>query len=600
MFDFFRRKGPKADPPADPPPAPAPGDAGAGAGGARPPAPGPPRKQGFFGSLFGRRPKEGADQAAGDAAAAAEGSGEAEDAAALGFEEALGEDAGFLIPAPRRTAEGDEGLAPLPADEKEACEAAEAEEQGEAFLADDESDEEREALEDARRAEAEARGAETQAAAEREDRARTEAGRAREAEARARAEAEAARETEARARAATEAAQAAEREARRAAEAAQEAEARAAAESARAARAKAEAEAREKAEAEARERAEAEAGAEEEVGGDRPSPARKGWFARLKSRLSSTRDVIAGRIETVIGSRRAIDDEVLEELEEILYTADLGPSTTAALLTKVKARVAKNELADAEALKTALRDALVALMDVPQADLVPERPPRVLLVVGVNGVGKTTTIAKLARTFTERGQKVMLAAGDTFRAAAVEQLGVWAERLGCGFVSQPTGADAASVVFDALSSAKAKGSDVVIIDTAGRLHTKANLMDELKKIKRVAAKAVPGAPHETILILDAHTGRNAAQQAKIFHSEIGVDSLIVTKLDGTSKGGMVVSVIHEHKIPVIFIGIGEGYEDLRPFDPEAYANALMGMDLPEGDAGREGAGGPPGAREGGA
>ncbi|MDR1037486.1 MAG: signal recognition particle-docking protein FtsY [Deltaproteobacteria bacterium] len=417
-----------------------------------------------------------------------------------------------------------------------------------------------------------------------------------EAEARAKAEEEARlwAEEEARAKAEEEARLRAEAEAK--AKAAEEArlraEAEAKAKAAEEARAKAEEEARlsAEAEAEARVRAEeeeraaeeAEAIAEEEARAAEPE--KKGWFSRLKSRLAKTRDAIAGRIEDVVKGKRAIDQDVLDELEEILYSADLGPATTTDLLDKVKRKVARNELADADALKVALRDSVLELMDVPQADLVPETPPRVILVVGVNGVGKTTTIAKLARTFTESGQSVLLAAGDTFRAAAVEQLGVWAKRLGCDFVSQPTKSDAAAVVFDALNAAKARGTDVVIIDTAGRLHTKANLMEELKKIKRVAAKAVPGAPHETILVLDAHTGRNAASQAETFHAEIGVDSLIVTKLDGTSKGGMVVSVIHEHKIPVIFIGIGESYEDLRPFDPVAYADALMGMERQEEDS----------------
>ncbi|MDR1313202.1 MAG: signal recognition particle-docking protein FtsY, partial [Deltaproteobacteria bacterium] len=403
-------------------------------------------------------------------------------------------------------------------------------------------------------------------------------------EAKAEAEAEAKAKAEAEEVARTQAEAVAKAKAEEVARAEAEAEAKAKAEAEEEAKAEAEEEAKAEAEAEAK------AKAEEEANAEAAEPEKKGWFARLKNKLSKTRDAIAGRIENVVKGKRVIDEEVLEELEEILYTADLGPETASELLAQVKGKVDRNELGDADALKTALRDALVRLMDVPQEDLVPENPPRVILVVGVNGVGKTTTIAKLARTFTETGQSVLLAAGDTFRAAAVEQLGIWAKRLNCGFVSQPTGSDAAAVVFDALNAAKARGTDVVIIDTAGRLHTKANLMEELKKIKRVASKALPGAPHETILVLDAHTGRNAAQQAKTFHSEIGVDSLIVTKLDGTSKGGMVVSVIHEHKIPVIFIGIGESYEDLRPFDPGAYADALMGMDREEGDEGAEGPG----------
>ncbi|MDR2340202.1 MAG: signal recognition particle-docking protein FtsY, partial [Deltaproteobacteria bacterium] len=302
------------------------------------------------------------------------------------------------------------------------------------------------------------------------------------------------------------------------------------------------------------------------------------WFRRLKDRLSSTRERIAGRIDKVLASTRSIDENTLEELEEILFTSDLGVPTTMKLLEKVKTKVQRKELKDVVALKVALRDSLEDMLDVPPKDLIPDNPPRVILVVGVNGVGKTTTIAKLARTFQERGQKVLLAAGDTFRAAAVDQLRIWANRLGTDFVAQATGADPAAVVFDALSAAKARKIDVVLIDTAGRLHTKVNLMEELKKIKKVAGKAVPGAPHETILILDANTGQNASRQAQTFNEAIGVDDIIVTKLDGTSKGGVVVSISYELKLPVIFIGIGESYGDLKPFDKTDYANAILGMD----------------------
>ncbi|MDR2352061.1 MAG: signal recognition particle-docking protein FtsY [Deltaproteobacteria bacterium] len=304
----------------------------------------------------------------------------------------------------------------------------------------------------------------------------------------------------------------------------------------------------------------------------------KGFFGRLKEKLFKTREIIADRVDQIIAKTRSIDNQVLEELEEILYTSDLGVKTTTTILAKIKNRVARKELKDSVALKISLRDTIVEMMNVKEKDLVPENPPRVILVVGVNGVGKTTTIAKLARTFSDHGQKVLLAAGDTFRAAAVDQLKIWAGRIGADFVAQPTGSDAAAVVFDAITAAKARGVDVVLIDTAGRLHTKSNLMDELKKIKRVANKALPGCPHETILILDANTGQNALRQAQTFNEAIGVDSLIVTKLDGTSKGGIVPTITHELKIPVIFIGIGEKHEDLKPFDSRAYANAIMGID----------------------
>ncbi|MDR1079737.1 MAG: signal recognition particle-docking protein FtsY [Deltaproteobacteria bacterium] len=680
MFDFFRRKGPKA------PPEPRPEDG-------TPPAPSPetpssqtdadgPKRRGFLSKLFGRKPKEdpvaqeaqetGAPSGPADARAVHDGAAPEGAGAAAGTEaapetwepygvlteagaEADARAAAALAEEEARARAEAEARARAEAEEErrledEASRAAEAKAEADArtaaALAEEEAraraeaearakaeaEEERRLADEARRAaeakaeayalakaEAEARAkeeADVRARAEKEARARAEA------EARAKAEAEEERRLADEARRAAEAKAEEERrladEARRAAEAKAEADARTAAALAEEeSRARAEAEAgakadeelrlsdearrdeERKAEADARAGAEAEAAAgspeeerlrteaEERAGAGEvdgaAEPEKKGWFSRLRSRLAKTRDVIAGRIEDVVKGKRAIDQEVLDDLEEILYSADLGPATAEELLEKVKARVARKELADAEALKSALRDAVLELMDVPQADLVPETGPRVILVVGVNGVGKTTTIAKLARTFIATGQTVLLAAGDTFRAAAVEQLGIWAERLGCGFVSQPKGSDAAAVVFDALNAAKARDTDVVIIDTAGRLHTKANLMEELKKIKRVAGKAVPGAPHETILVLDAHTGRNADSQARTFHSEIGVDSIIVTKLDGTSKGGMVVSVIHEHRIPVIFIGIGESYEDLRPFDPEAYADALMGIDREEAD-----------------
>jgi fused signal recognition particle receptor len=306
------------------------------------------------------------------------------------------------------------------------------------------------------------------------------------------------------------------------------------------------------------------------------APERKvGWFGRLKQKLASTRDKLAGRLETVLSATRTIDDDVLDELEEILITSDLGVKTSTDILSKIRGQVARKELNDVEALKASIRTR-ISEMVMAQAMPPVDAKPFVTLVVGVNGVGKTTTIAKLARIHQNEGRKVILAAGDTFRAAAVEQLSIWAQRLGVPIISQPTGADASAVVFDALTAAKARGADVVLIDTAGRLHTKTNLMDELKKIRRVAAKAIDGAPHETILVLDANTGQNAASQAKIFNESIGVDSLIVTKLDGTSKGGVIVSIINEERLPIKYIGIGETFEDLRPFEPEAFVEAIMG------------------------
>lgn len=321
--------------------------------------------------------------------------------------------------------------------------------------------------------------------------------------------------------------------------------------------------------------ADGEAG-ETETDGDEddPAEAKKGLFARFRDRLSSTRNRIAGRIETLLSSVRTIDDDVLDELEELLITSDMGARTTGDLLFKIRGQVASRELSDVEAFKAALKNRIREMVDLPRPKP-PKAKPLVLMVVGINGVGKTTTIAKLTKRFIDEGQKVLLAAGDTFRSAAVDQLAIWAERLGADIVSQPTGADAAAVVFDALNAAKARQADVVVIDTAGRLHTKINLMDELKKIKRVAGKALPGAPHHTILVLDGNTGQNALSQAKTFHEAIGVDSIIITKLDGTAKGGVIVSISNELKIPIAFVGLGESFDDLQPFDADAFTEAIV-------------------------
>ena len=301
---------------------------------------------------------------------------------------------------------------------------------------------------------------------------------------------------------------------------------------------------------------------------------RRGLIRRFKESLSATRNQLAGRIETLLSSVRAIDDDLLDELEELLITSDLGTKTTTDLLYKIRGQVASKELTDGQALKEALKKRIQEMVELPWPPR-PEVKPLVFMVVGINGVGKTTTIAKLTRRIQSQGEKVLLAAGDTFRSAAVDQLTIWAERLGADIVSQPTGADASAVVFDALTAAQARGSDVVIIDTAGRLHTKVNLMDELKKIKRVAGKALPGAPHHTILVLDGNTGQNALRQAQTFHEAVGVDSIIVTKLDGTAKGGVIVSISNELKIPITYIGLGESFEDLKPFNAKAFTEAIL-------------------------
>jgi fused signal recognition particle receptor len=299
-----------------------------------------------------------------------------------------------------------------------------------------------------------------------------------------------------------------------------------------------------------------------------------GCLAAYSKRLGKTRSKIGGSIERLTLGKK-IDDELLDELEEVLITADLGMTTTIKLIDGLRGKVKRKELDDAEALKKALKDGVVeALSHAPEP---PGRDnhPHVVLVVGVNGVGKTTSIGKLAHHFSSQGKKVMLAAGDTFRAAAAEQLGIWAERTGSAFVRQKEGADPSGVAYGAVESALSKEVDLVLIDTAGRLHTKVNLMDELKKIHRVVGKKLPGAPHEVLLVLDATTGQNALNQAKLFNEAVPLTGVVLTKLDGTAKGGIVVAITHELKLPVCFIGLGEGVDDLRPFDADQFAEALF-------------------------
>lgn len=302
---------------------------------------------------------------------------------------------------------------------------------------------------------------------------------------------------------------------------------------------------------------------------------RRKRFRRLRERLHRTREALSGRLERLLKGRKVVDAELLEELEELLITADLGVETSLFLIQALQDKLRRRELADVERLKAALQAEMVALLTGSvQTDR--SASPWVVLLVGVNGVGKTTTIAKLAHRDRHRGLTPLLVAADTFRAAAVEQLEIWGERVGAGVVKQKTGADPAAVVFDGLAAALARGADTVYVDTAGRLHTKVNLMEELKKIHRTAAKKIPGAPHEVLLILDATTGQNALNQARLFHEAVGVTGLILTKMDGTAKGGVALAVVHETGIPLKYIGVGEAMEDLRPFDAEAFVEAILG------------------------
>jgi fused signal recognition particle receptor len=307
---------------------------------------------------------------------------------------------------------------------------------------------------------------------------------------------------------------------------------------------------------------------------------RPGLLQRFKTGLKRTRAQLGGGLSALFLGRKAIDADLLDELETLLITADVGVDATRRIIGDLTARTKRRELADAEALSRSLREELVAILRAAQAPVREPAPgrPQAILMVGVNGAGKTTTIGKLARRLQDEGQRVMLAAGDTFRAAAVEQLQAWGERNGVPVVAQQPGADAASVIYDALDAATARGVDVLIADTAGRLHTKSNLMDELAKVVRVMRKIDPDAPHEVLLVVDATTGQNALNQAVQFHQAVGVTGIVLTKLDGTAKGGIVFAIAERLRLPIRFVGVGETIEDLRPFDAEAFVDALFAAD----------------------
>ncbi len=308
------------------------------------------------------------------------------------------------------------------------------------------------------------------------------------------------------------------------------------------------------------------------------APSQRDWFERLRAGLSLSRGGLWGRVESLWQSRKQIDEDLFRQLEETLIGADVGMRVTQRLLDSIRDRADRNELADGEVLRRLLVEEASKILegkDLPLASS-PETGPLVFMVIGVNGAGKTTTIGKLAARYIREGKKVVVAAGDTFRAAAIEQLEVWAERAGAGLIRQQEGSDPAAVIHDAVKAAVARKADVLIADTAGRLHTKAPLMEELKKVRRVMEKALPGAPHETLLVLDANTGQNAVHQARLFHEAVGVTGLVMTKLDGTAKGGVVLQICDELALPVKLIGIGEKVDDLRDFDSEDFVRALFG------------------------
>jgi fused signal recognition particle receptor len=302
--------------------------------------------------------------------------------------------------------------------------------------------------------------------------------------------------------------------------------------------------------------------------------AQKGLFGRLRKGLHKTRELLTTDIDDLFLGKKELDESLLDELEERLITADLGVQTTMALIDRISNR--GREISGPAELRNAIREEMLTMIsDVQTPPPAETAKPRVVLVLGVNGVGKTTTIGKLAARAAGEGRKVLIAAADTFRAAAVEQLEIWARRAGAEFVRHKEGADPAAVAFDGIDAALARGVDLVLIDTAGRLHTKVNLMEELKKIKRSIAKKLPEAPHETLLVLDATTGQNALSQAKLFQEEIGVTGLVMTKLDGTAKGGVVVAVCSAMKVPLRYIGVGEQIDDLQIFEPRRFLEAIL-------------------------
>jgi fused signal recognition particle receptor len=307
------------------------------------------------------------------------------------------------------------------------------------------------------------------------------------------------------------------------------------------------------------------------------APSEGGVFSRLKNVLTRTRTSLTEGVASLVLGKKQIDAEVLEELETQLLLADVGVDATQTIIKDLTARVQRKQLADADALFAALREDMTAILAPCAVPLTVDaaRAPFVILMVGVNGVGKTTTIGKLARRFQQQGLKVMLAAGDTFRAAAVEQLQEWGRRNEIAVVAQQAGSDSASVIFDAIQSAKARQVDVLIADTAGRLHTQANLMEELKKVRRVIQKLDAQAPHETLLVVDAGTGQNALRQVKEFNDAVGVSGLVLSKLDGTAKGGVIFAIAQGMRVPIRFIGVGEGIDDLRDFNAAEFVDALL-------------------------
>ncbi len=309
---------------------------------------------------------------------------------------------------------------------------------------------------------------------------------------------------------------------------------------------------------------------------DNENETKSGFFARLKSGLAKTRSNFAGGFDNIVHGKAKVGPELLEELEETLLIADVGMQTTSFILDDLKREVSQNRIRENKEVLEQLKQRMIHVLSQNQKPLpYSEHQPFVILVVGVNGSGKTTTIGKLARHWKQEGKKILLAAGDTFRAAAIDQLQVWADRSDIPCISQKSGADPSAVAYDAVQAGLARGMDIVLIDTAGRLQTNTNLMEELKKIKRVIGKILPGAPHETLLVLDATIGQNSISQARLFNEALEVDGLVMTKLDGTAKGGVLFNITDDLKLPIRFVGVGEKPEDLQEFNPQTFVEALI-------------------------
>lgn len=314
-----------------------------------------------------------------------------------------------------------------------------------------------------------------------------------------------------------------------------------------------------------------------------PSPLRdeepkegKGFLKSLRRGLAKTHEILTTRIDDLILGKKIIDHHLIDELEEILITSDLGVATSHRLIQQVQEKVKRGEADNPQVIKCYLKESVHAMLSsTTSIEGISDTKPYVIMVIGVNGTGKTTTIAKMACRYASQGKKVLLVAADTFRAAAIEQLEVWSTRINCDIIKQHAGSDPSAVVFDALQTARKRGVDIVMIDTAGRMHTRVNLMEELKKICRVAGREHPGAPHETLLVIDATTGQNALAQARLFAEALDVSAIALTKLDGTSKGGIVIAIADTLSIPIRYVGLGEGPEDLKPFKAEEFVDALF-------------------------